>query len=232
MPWDKGQVSQGALKRIYKKMGFNPTTKGADLMAWSPKQLDEEFRGSKKKLDNDTIRELNGKIPMESWISLLEAYHADHLTESVSESTVNKINEIVDNFSIKNPKIGKQYIPNMFIGVNNEIYVYDSLGNYPAEINQRMTLVNINGPYFTFVNNDGIEKTYPEKEVTEKLYVRTVLIQDQQTFDKYRMWMQVKNKQSIPALIEQKLDKGLKDWMAATGALAAPTNIAPRGRRI
>lgn len=35
-PWDKGQVSQSALTKFYKKQGFKPTTKGSKNMHWEP----------------------------------------------------------------------------------------------------------------------------------------------------------------------------------------------------
>jgi GNAT superfamily N-acetyltransferase len=35
-PWDKGQVSQAALTRFYKKQGYKPIARGGRSMAWSP----------------------------------------------------------------------------------------------------------------------------------------------------------------------------------------------------
>lgn len=35
-PWDKGQVSQAALVKFYKKQGFVPVTKGSKNMQWVP----------------------------------------------------------------------------------------------------------------------------------------------------------------------------------------------------
>ena len=50
MPWDKGQVSQASLTRLYKRHGFKPIGKGARSMEWEPvkeEQLDElSFLGS------------------------------------------------------------------------------------------------------------------------------------------------------------------------------------------
>jgi predicted chitinase/GNAT superfamily N-acetyltransferase len=43
-PWDKGQVSQAALKRFYKRAGFNPIGKGATSMQWDPEQLEEGLK--------------------------------------------------------------------------------------------------------------------------------------------------------------------------------------------
>jgi hypothetical protein len=37
-PWDKGQVSQSALMKFYKKAGFAATKPGAKNMRWSPPQ--------------------------------------------------------------------------------------------------------------------------------------------------------------------------------------------------
>lgn len=39
-PWDKGQVSQAALTRFYKKQGYKPIAKGGRSMYWTP-EIDE-----------------------------------------------------------------------------------------------------------------------------------------------------------------------------------------------
>ena len=36
-PWDKGQVSQSKLTKIYKGQGFAPVAKGGKAMQWEPK---------------------------------------------------------------------------------------------------------------------------------------------------------------------------------------------------
>ncbi len=38
-PWDKGQVSQSALTKFYKKQGYNPVKTGAKSMYWSPEEI-------------------------------------------------------------------------------------------------------------------------------------------------------------------------------------------------
>jgi len=35
-PWDKGVVSQSALMRFYRKLGFRPTSKHSKNMIWNP----------------------------------------------------------------------------------------------------------------------------------------------------------------------------------------------------
>lgn len=46
-PWDKGQLTQAALIKIYKKMGFIPLTKGSKSMVWSPpEKVTEAAAGS------------------------------------------------------------------------------------------------------------------------------------------------------------------------------------------
>lgn len=37
-PWDKGQVSQAALTKFYKKQGYQPVQKGSKSMYWTPEQ--------------------------------------------------------------------------------------------------------------------------------------------------------------------------------------------------
>jgi len=182
--------------------GFWDKHRGEDARVWEQRR---------PKLDNDAIRELNGKISMESWFGLLEAFHGYQLTESVDSSTVQAINSIVDNFSVKDPQVGQEYIPNMLIGINNKIDVYDSQGNHPAKINQPMTLTNISGPYFTFIDQYGNSKTYPEKKVGEKLCVRTVIIQDLTVFDQYRMWMQIQHKQTVPPVSGPEINENFAD---------------------
>jgi len=45
-PWDKGQISQGGLKKFYKSTGFNPISKGANSMEWNP-EVKENFADGK-----------------------------------------------------------------------------------------------------------------------------------------------------------------------------------------
>lgn len=35
-PWDKGQVSQSALTKFYKKQGYQPVARGSKSMFWAP----------------------------------------------------------------------------------------------------------------------------------------------------------------------------------------------------
>lgn len=47
-PWDKGQTSQAALKKFYKKVGFNPIGKGANSMEWHPDTPEQPAEPEKK----------------------------------------------------------------------------------------------------------------------------------------------------------------------------------------
>lgn len=43
-PWDKGRVSQAALKRFYKRSGFKPVAKGGASMYWEPLKEDSGYK--------------------------------------------------------------------------------------------------------------------------------------------------------------------------------------------
>lgn len=60
-PWDKGQVSQAALTKFYKKSGFKPMQKGGKVMAWSPEELDEDALDEWSTTDDDIISALKRK---------------------------------------------------------------------------------------------------------------------------------------------------------------------------
>ena len=56
-PWKHGRVSQGNLKKFYKKAGYKPINKGADSMIWSPEVTSGERAVAQKKESVGSIDE-------------------------------------------------------------------------------------------------------------------------------------------------------------------------------
>ena len=69
-PWDKGQVSQAALTRFYKKQGYKPISKGGRSMYWTP-ELDEAAPQTEKEMTQCSAQDLQkllGKGKMNAMI--------------------------------------------------------------------------------------------------------------------------------------------------------------------
>ena len=56
-PWKHGRVSQGNLKKFYKKAGYKPINKGADAMIWSPttEAFDKPYKSKWETSDYDDV---------------------------------------------------------------------------------------------------------------------------------------------------------------------------------
>ena len=171
----------------------------------------------KHKICENTIRDLNGVITMESWMYLIESMHTQNISETVSKKSISDIDNIVNSFGTRNLKLGHKYIPNMLLGIHDKISVYDSQGNSPGKLNQFLTLKKINGIELTFLDDQGKRVIYPDKRLSDKMYTRTVLLDNEDSFNQYRTWMQLTHDIAIPAVakLEGKVklftDPGLTD---------------------
>ena len=207
VPWDKGQVSQAALTKFYKRQGFKPVMKGGRSMSWEP-ELDEcrivEY--SLFDLHHDFFEEIN-----QLDISLFENKD-DYL----------KLKNILNDFSTPAPTIGRKYI-------------YTSVAATPAgkmmniaHFTQPYQLIDIKDGRYHF-NINGTRRIFPEQGSVDKQdsYQHIFMFDTVKDFEKMLGWININYSDDNQWRVgSKKLDEGIKDWiaaLAATGAMALGT---------
>ena len=101
-PWKHGRVSQGNLKKFYKKAGYKPIDKGADAMIWSPttEAFNKPYKSKWGNSDYDDIDVL-AKLPDGTPLSIMfnregddewqVEFHRDHSTGVTGQGDAQRI---------------------------------------------------------------------------------------------------------------------------------------------
>jgi GNAT superfamily N-acetyltransferase len=100
VPWDKGQVSQAALTKFYKRQGFKPTIKGGRSLSWEP--LEEISRDRLERYLSRATRQVDSRQERmararQRLNTSYEIYHAETPTK------------IVDRFEADTPADAQRY---------------------------------------------------------------------------------------------------------------------------
>jgi len=149
------------------------------------------------------ILELNGKIPMDAWCSLVEAHYvvgSKFLKESTDQTLLQHITGIEQSFS--NPlNVGGSYIPVPFFLIHDHIMIYDVDGGSPARAPASFwTLSKINDDKTLTFTNPTTQKSivWPFARVSAVSYMTVISINSVEDYKKLQGWAALTLGVSLP----------------------------------
>ena len=159
------------------------------------------FREFKNKAEEQHhIINMSQKMPLESWLRLLEeSYISENpVCESQDPKTLSKIEALRSSFSAT-PILNQKYIPIPIIAINDRVRFLDTIGDDPPRANaQFQTLVRMKENQYTFKDVAGSLRTWPNKIVTELSFMTCLLISDKKTYQQLQNWVALTFNCSLP----------------------------------
>jgi hypothetical protein len=145
---------------------------------------------------------LSSQISSEAKVRMLEELYltgSPSLLESIEQSTIDKLNDLKNEFSGK-LVIGKQYIPVYIMGFDNKLNIHDTEGNSPAVATACMlTLINIKKDELTFkdTQSNKIFK-YPDDIVGKNTYAVVIATDSVNQYEKLCIWLKMRHSITMP----------------------------------
>lgn len=158
------------------------------------------------------LNKVNGTVPMNVWLTLIEQFLGNkYLIEDKVSEIVSQVNRI-ENLSIKNPTIGKKYIPIPILVLGNNIYIMDILGKDDLQTPaQPLPLVGIGNNVYSFKFKDRLIE-YPFNTTYKSVY-STVIVASITTYDKIRMLIELYFDKSLPPIKKTNIEENSSKYI-------------------
>jgi hypothetical protein len=146
------------------------------------------------------LNSINGTVPMSSWMIFVEEFLGNkNLLESVDQDILSQV-KALEKLSVKNPIVGKKYIPIPIIIIGNNIHIMDISGQdnlkTPAQL---IPLVSESDFTYTFKFKDRTME-YPYGKSHKSLYSTVIISGDEDTYDKIKMLIELYFDKRLPSI--------------------------------
>lgn len=146
------------------------------------------------------LNSINGTVPMETWLIFLEEMLGNtHLLESVDQDILSQVKNL-EKLGVKNPIIGKKYIPIPILVIKNQIHIMNILGQdnlqTPAQF---LTLAALTDSTYVFkFKNRTME--YPYGKNHKSVYSTVLVVDDESMYDKISMLIELYFDTKLPSI--------------------------------
>jgi hypothetical protein len=159
------------------------------------------------------LNSINGTVPINVWLIFLEEIFGNNpLLESKNQDFIFQVKQL-EKLSAKNPIVGKQYIPIPIVVMGNNVYVMDISGQdslkTPAKL---LTLVSISDSTYSFKFKDRIIG-YPYGTNYKSIYSTVIIVDDEDTYDKIKMMVELYFDKSLPPIQNDNLDEAASGYI-------------------
>jgi hypothetical protein len=146
------------------------------------------------------LNSINGTVPMSSWMIFVEEFLGNkNLLESADQDILSQVKGL-EKLSVKNPIVGKKYIPIPIMVIGNNIHIMDIAGQdnlkTPAQL---LPLVSESDFTYTFKFQDRTME-YPYGKNHKSLYSTVIIAGDEDTYDKIKMLIELYFDKRLPSI--------------------------------
>jgi hypothetical protein len=146
------------------------------------------------------LNSINGTVPMSSWMIFVEEFLGNkNLLESVDQDILSQVKGL-EKLSVKNPIVGKKYIPIPIIIIGNNIHIMDISGQDSLKTPAQLLPLESKSDFtYTFKFKDRTME-YPYGKNHKSLYSTVIIAGDEDTYDKIKMLIELYFDKRLPPI--------------------------------
>jgi hypothetical protein len=146
------------------------------------------------------LNSINGTVPMSSWMIFVEEFLGNkNLLESADQDILSQV-KALEKLSVKNPIVGKKYIPIPIIVIGNNIHIMDISGQDSLKTPAQLLPLESKSDFtYTFTFQDRTME-YPYGKSHKSLYSTVIIAGDEDTYDKIKMLIELYFDKRLPPI--------------------------------
>jgi hypothetical protein len=146
------------------------------------------------------LNSINGTVPMSSWMIFVEEFLGNkNLLESADQDILSQV-KALEKLSVKNPIVGKKYIPIPIMVIGNNIHIMDISGQDSLKTPAQLLPLESKSDFtYTFKFQDRTME-YPYGKSHKSLYSTVIIAGDEDTYDKIKMLIELYFDKSLPPI--------------------------------
>lgn len=146
------------------------------------------------------LNSINGTVPMSSWMIFVEEFLGNkNLLESADQDILSQV-KALEKLSVKNPIVGKKYIPIPIIVIGNNIHIMDISGQDSLKTPAQLLPLESKSDFtYTFKFQDRTME-YPYGKSHKSLYSTVLIAGDEDTYDKIKMLIELYFDKRLPPI--------------------------------
>jgi hypothetical protein len=159
------------------------------------------------------LNSINGTVPMDVWMTFLgEFFSNNNLLESENQDVIYQV-KTLEKLAVKNPIVGKKYIPIPILVIGNTVNIMDISGQDSLQTYAKaLPLVSRDESTYTFKFNNRLIQ-YPYSQSYKSVYSTVVIVEDEDTYDKIKMLVALYFDKKLPPIKNDNLEEGASGYI-------------------